>query len=345
VVYYILKGALEAEETAKDCHVYSAFCRPCARGFVYVEAMSPLEAALICRRSVFYRGGITVVSLEDAVALLGCPLPCLRPEHRWVRIKRGVYAGDLAYLLSSLQETVFRKSNPKACIWIIPRMPEEDDPSEKSLKRKHSNIGTDVLRPPAKKFDPAAVKQRHGLRRISDSKWKFGDKVFINGFLELEIPHLSLNFVDATPTRSELQTWAALDNEHMDDSLSDYIKQSLLDLCADFWPGDRIKVVGSNHRGAYGKVKKVTDEGVLVLLDSAEEHLAHRSDICKFFEPGNFVQIISGPYEGSSGWVVHIEPSEVTQAFVSESGTNQEVSPLPTTAASSIHSLFSWHAQ
>lgn len=317
----------------QNCRVYSAICRPCVRGFVYVEAASPSDAVLICCKSIFYRGGVTVVSLEDAVALLGNQLPSLRAGQRWVRVKRGIYAGDLAYLLSPMEGTVLQTSKAKVPAWIIPRISEgiyEDGPPQQLLKRKHSNIAEDIRRPPAKIFDPEAVKQRRSLRKINDSEWVLRNQVFINGFLEMKIPNLSLNFADTTPTRSELQTWAALDNGNMDHSLRDCIKQSLLDLCAEFWVGDRVKVISPEHQGEDGKVQRVTDEGVLVQLKSTEELLARPTDLRRVFEAGDFVQIISGAHEGSSGWIVHMEPSAVAQAFLSELGTDREVSGLLT---------------
>lgn len=306
-----------------------------------MEAASPSDAVLICCKSIFYRGGVTVVSLEDAVALLGSRLPSLRAEQRWVRIKRGAYAGDLAYLLSPMEGTVSQTSK-EVQAWVIPRISGEiykDGPLPKLLKRKHSSIVEDTRRPPAKMFDPEAVKQRRGLRKINDSEWVLRNQVFINGFLEIKIPDLSLNFADATPTRSELQAWAALDNGYMDHSLRDCIKQSLLDLCAEFWVGDRVKVISPEHQGEDGKVKRVTDEGVLVLLKSTEELLARPTDLRRVFEAGDFVQIVSGAHEGSSGWIVHVEPSAVAQAFLSELGTDREVSGLLTHHSSTSKSI------
>jgi ribosomal protein L24 len=361
VVLYIFQQAIRTE----DCRVYSAINRPCVRGYVYVEAMAPSDAALICRGSLFYRGEITVVSIDDAVAILGYQVPSSRPEEQcWVRIKRGIYTGDLAFLLSS-QKTAFHASKlaarirntasesskaKTARIWVIPRIREEnfaEDHEKKPLKRKRSNVTNASHRPPARLFDPAAIKQRRNLKKISDSKWQWKNQIFVNGLLELQISDLSLNFMDATPTQSELQAWAATtpENDHRDDLLTHCIKKTLFALNAELWVGDRVEVLCPNYNGSRGRVKGVTEHAVtVVLIEPPEEFLARPADLRRVFEIGDFVRITSGTHEGSCGWIVQLKPTEITRVFLSELGTNREViSFLPSQQTQQIDSHVSWN--
>jgi hypothetical protein len=74
------------------------------------------------------------------------------------------------------------------------------------------------------------------------------------------------------------------------------------------------------------------------LENGAEKKCFCLVDLCKFFKIGDFVQIVSGTYKGSHGWVVGLNSKVLV--FVLELGTNQEVSGLLITA--DIENLFSF---
>ena len=97
-VWYILR---HIQSLGSQSLVKSAFARSMAPGSIFVEASSISTVRDICDGFVGYRRRLTItpVNMDDAMMLLEHqPSDLMLREDSWVRIKRGAYAGDLAYL-------------------------------------------------------------------------------------------------------------------------------------------------------------------------------------------------------------------------------------------------------
>jgi len=143
VVYFIMQDMVERLASSRDDlpGVKSAFARPAIRGFVYVEAPCYNDVRLVCERAHGYRGDIQLVSIDDAEAALTLKLSDfdVRKES-WVRLARGTYKGDLAFL-QNLQSPHHddKHKNAKAVVTlkVIPRIRYFDESVPLiSLKRK-----------------------------------------------------------------------------------------------------------------------------------------------------------------------------------------------------------------
>src|SRR6266436_6357407 len=112
-VFYVVQHIAKMEERGQTSQVRSAFTTAMTPGSIFVEAPFASDVKLACEDFAGYQGrfkNISVLSMNDAVSLL-----CHRPpdlgirDGSWVRIRRGEYAKDLAYLYC-LEDDVERKS-------------------------------------------------------------------------------------------------------------------------------------------------------------------------------------------------------------------------------------------
>jgi len=307
------------EERGQTSQVRSAFTTAMTPGSIFVEAPFASDVKLACEDFAGYQGrfkNISVLSMNDAVSLL-----CHRPpdlgirDGSWVRIRRGEYAKDLAYLYC-LEDDMERKSQRTrgiACVRLIPRL---------HMKRKRG-----AARPTKKFFDPDLWYHSNiPVQPIMDvpGRWKFRGAFYQGGLLELRVPVNALNLGIATPSRSELQLWATCP----DQSIAKTAQHSLKILAEEFWVDDRVEVMKGDQLGRLGIVRRVDEKELSVLLrteclsyEAAQELKVNFIEIAiepshvrKFFEVGDYVVAVSDEDEELSGFVVAVDlMDEVSQ--------------------------------
>jgi hypothetical protein len=189
---------------------------------VYVEAKSPDNVRRVCQHSTLISNKFDIADPRDVLALLGHRSPDFKlGKFPWVHVKRGLYKGDLGYLVSCDHG----RPDPHVLVLVIPRIspdvlhPASDEdldrkpvqskspPDPQSEKRKRQ---VKIPRPPARYFDPIFSKatwEHVGARRLSrrlkylkDDRWKFQNQTYVHGLLELKISPHSLNFTPTIPT-------------------------------------------------------------------------------------------------------------------------------------------------
>ena len=111
--------------------VTSAIFQPSIPGSIYVEVPSALHVRLACGSFHGTKEPVELVSLDDAAAIMTCGVGRqLLDAHSWVRIRWGLYTGDLAFIRSITEfvpdgkdEDVFPSTI--VTINLIPRIPLE----------------------------------------------------------------------------------------------------------------------------------------------------------------------------------------------------------------------------
>jgi transcription elongation factor SPT5 len=325
--------------------VKSAFARPAIRGFVYVEASFYNDVKLVCERAHGYRGDIQLVSIDDAEAALTLkPFDFSVEKGSWVRLARGTYKGDLAFV-QDLRPSHYdgKHKNAKAIVVlkVIPRIRYFDESVLLlSVKRKRD------ARPTAALFDPVrwqngvdkvkAVHVRDGLtdstqvklpklpklRKLQGAEaagevWKLHDNIFKNGLREMEVPINALNFRPTIPFYSELRLWI----QCLDPIVQNSVKRHLRS-CNHIWIGDRIRVTrGDVHLDRQGTVQSVDEEEVSVFLCpwakagrqalAAEEATIPIVDVQKIFFEGDFVEVMENGVASKTGWVVNVDGKKI----------------------------------
>jgi hypothetical protein len=323
------------DETSK---VYSVIFQSFLPGSIYVEAPSAKHVMLACNH--FH--GVTrrepeLVSVIDAAAVLRCGMsqPSLK-ANSWVRIRRGIYSGDLAFVRQIIEvpgqnDDNFLTSSTIVTVNLLPRISLE--PLTKQSKRKRTahtiNLQPINLRPEAEFFDGYAtsrlpVTDCKRVTRDQDGKkqedmWRFKKNTFRNGLLEKPVIMTSLNFEQVSPTREELGKWL----ESRDEDVVRTAKETIGKLRSDLRPGDRVKVTQGWAQGRRGEVQSIEGEEVTVTDDGfAPLATLPIKALQKYFVVGDIVSVVSGSEVGVSGWCIEAKEGAV---LVSEHGTQREV--------------------
>lgn len=304
--------------------IYSVLARSTIPGFVYVEARSLADVQKLCHTIPFAHGKISVADPQDVLAVLGHRSPSFElGRYPWVRVKRGLYRGDLGYVVDC--DTGGRM--PSLNILIIPRISPAilhpvSDEEHKLVQSKVKDVQGSQLdkrkravassRPHAHLFDPIVTKATWGhvganrltqrLKSLKDDEWKFTGKTYLHGLLKMGVPLHSLNFAPAHPTRAELQLWRSFGYKLIhEDCVS-----SLQQLDEELWVDDKVELLGA-HLGQIGKVMHLDDGIATVFIMGKEgEETADVpiKELRKHFTLHDFVNVTSGMHEGKSGWVL-----------------------------------------
>jgi len=319
------------------------------------------DVRVACEGFIGYRGrtqDIVLTSVDDAITLLKhSPLQLELCESSWVRIKRGDYKEDLAYLdqlvlLSPGEEA--HRTRGTACVRLIPRISNEPrspigktrgkakyvsgearpSGAERSLKRKYW-IGS-VLRPSQRLFNPLVWSEEAVERPHQPGTWVFRDALYKDGLLDMHVPINPLNLTPATPSRNELLLWT----ECEDKTISGFAMYSQKRLVEEFWENDRVEVIKGDRHGTVGIVQSVNGKTLLILIwgDVLNGDAPHSSSsleieiqtfsVRKVFRVADYVEAIPEGENPRRGFVVGISQENELRDIVTilEHGCENEVS-------------------
>ncbi|GAB5362181.1 hypothetical protein AAMO2058_000776200 [Amorphochlora amoebiformis] len=296
--------------------ILSCFTTPASKGFIYIEAwkedavrhaldnIGQYRIQLYKSQLVPINEMVHAVSIKETVHKLRVK--------QWVRLKSGIYKGDLAQIYKVEEETV---------VWVkvIPRI----DFVAAQTGEKRSRPGA---RPQAALLD-RAMREKHGLddnsgeveRRQEDGKfitvWKnkrFND----SGFLLKRCRVTTLQIDAVNPSLEEIERFKSKDDEDDGEEATGF---SLNSKTIRFQKSDRVRVLDGDLKGLTGKVVTVIDNQVTVFPDHEKltEPLDFNSnELAKYFENGNHVKITRGKHQGESGHVVHVdEKDDIVSVF------------------------------
>ncbi|RAL37239.1 hypothetical protein DM860_004161 [Cuscuta australis] len=217
----------------------------------------------------------------------------------WVRMKAGTYKGDLAKVvdIDNVEHRVMVK--------LILRI---------DLKALASNLqGKEVLKksvvtPPARLMNVNEARELYvcmdRTRDLSNGDYYdvIGGMLFKDGFLYKKVSIRSLSTLNVQPTFDEFDKF-----RHGDHMLSLSAKRKRR--C--FMKGERVIVVVGDLKILKGTVERV-EQDHMVHIKPDEKGLPktlaiNDQNICKCFEVGNYVKVVSGAAEGETGLVLSIE--------------------------------------
>lgn len=270
--------------------IRSAFYRDSIACHVYVEADSVVAVSSVLDRipgvASTKKGAyaIDLIDLHDRILLLDTGIFDGRlpvSEHSWVRVRGGLYKGDLA-LIHHIE-----KATLMCGVYLVPRL---------SLGRKRRRG-----RPPKSLFNEELARNTCGAASVE----KHNDIIIFRGdtyqyrFLRASIHIASLltkginvHEDELDFFRQEIKLWTKVDT-----------------FISPIKVGDRVRVVSGALIGRVGNIVSMT--GVTVKLGHADEPRAGTKDVLikdvqKDFTLGDFVQIIHGHDRGISGFVVQL---------------------------------------
>ena len=287
-IIYLLQRA------TSDHRIRSAFTRGSVRGSIYIEGSLDANLILLLNSTpgiIRKQSGVVHQSIDpsDWVNLLTMQDPTTVVKARqWIRVRSGVYQGDLGFL-TDVEPWGVR-------VLVVPRIKTPAEAAAGNpLKRKRT-----AIRPEPSLFDPATFSslfQRQAKLQRSGIYTSRG-RVFDHGLLRLnlDLHSISLNITGA-PSRI-LGLFKLASHPSVAGSVFPPPEEWI------FEEGERVTVCSSHKDGTIVSVKSTHLE-VELATDEGIEAVSWYN-VRKAFSSGAFVSVTSGPSRGKMGWVERI---------------------------------------
>ena len=329
IVFSITKRIMDQQETPHPLNIISVLERGSSKmpGYVYIEArrradvLQALEGVMGIRssRPVFR------VEIEEMPDLLRATKTKQLEPGMYVRVKRGLYQGDLA------QVDEVDSNGVDVVLRVVPRLDygaNEDQGAAPNAVQKNNRFGfarkNAQNRPPPRLFSDYEAKKRHSRFLTQQSSYNsrefsyLGDQ-YVGGFLIKTMKNSHLITENVNPTLEEVARFSAGAEdgaENLDlNALAATLKTG--QAAAAFVPGDSIEIYQGEQRGVVGKIDKVQED--IVTLKVTEGELngqvidAHVKTLRKRFRAGDHVRVVgSSKYADESGMVVRVKDDRVT---------------------------------
>ncbi|KAI9323900.1 hypothetical protein BX666DRAFT_2038802 [Dichotomocladium elegans] len=312
IILGMMKRYFDRQYSDMPLETFSAFARESLKGYVYIEArrLAHVQQAIANIPNIF-QSSLMLVPIKDMIDSINIQKKETEiPIGGWVRVKRGVYTGDLGKVLE------ISDSQDSAVIKLIPRLALE--PQEEDLDRKRKK-GSSMLRPPQRFFNPERLGKRHmASLQKKGPYWVLGTDSFRDGYLEKNMKISSLQIEDVSPSLEEITKFIGDSaGEDGDRGLDAASLQAVNDAQASslLQTGDTVEVIEGDMIHSVGTIDSVNDTSVAVNVNvggvSKRVTLPARQ-IRKKFNAGDHVKVIHGLRKDESGMIVKVEGNVVT---------------------------------
>lgn len=254
---------------------------------MYIEAKhaTHLAPALLAIPGVARRRGslvVKLVELSDRPLLLNMSLQGSTPPFSagsWVRIKDGLYKGDLG-----LVRDVDPCDRELFSVMLVPRLH-----MTKSKKRKRGD------RPSKALFDRVGIESifGEGSVKIRNQFQVFRKNFFCSGLVEKTFHPTRLSPETSHASPDELDPFRGC--EYWTDAGH---------LLRPIRAGDRILVMTGSLQGCSGNVVEVNETTLRFKGEGGVVHEVRRAEVRKHFVRGDFVEVVEGPDQGARGFIV-----------------------------------------
>ncbi|GER47850.1 transcription elongation factor SPT5 [Striga asiatica] len=278
------------------------------KNYIYIEAdkEAHVREAVKGMRNI-YPSKIMLVPIKEMTDVLSVESKAIDiSRDTWVRMKIGIYKGDLAKVVD------VDNVRQRATVKLIPRIDLQ------ALANKLE--GRDVPKkkaftPPARLMNIDEARELHIRveRRRDPSTGDYFEKIegmmFKDGFLYKNVSLKSLSTQNVQPTFDELEKFRH-SGEGGDGDMAGLSTLFANRKKGHFMKGDRVIVVKGDLRNLEGWVEKVEEDTVHIKPNEKglPKTLAiNDKELCKYFEPGNHVKVVSGASDGATGMVVSVE--------------------------------------
>ncbi|KAK7282647.1 hypothetical protein RIF29_11587 [Crotalaria pallida] len=296
---YIDKGS--------ELQIRSAIALDHLKNYIYVEADKEAHVREACKglRNIFGQK-ITLVPIREMTDVLSVESKAIDlARDTWVRMKIGTYKGDLAKVVDvdNVRQRVTVKLIPRIDLQALANKLE----GREVVKKK-------AFVPPPRFLNVEEARELH--IRVENRRDAYGERfdaiggmMFKDGFLYKTVSIKSISAQNIKPTFDELEKFRK-PGENGDGDVA-----SLSTLFANrkkghFLKGDAVIVIKGDLKNLKGWVEKVDEDNVHIRpeIKGLPKTLAvNEKELCKYFEPGNHVKVVSGAQEGATGMVVKVE--------------------------------------
>ncbi|KAJ3125912.1 transcription elongation factor spt5 [Nowakowskiella sp. JEL0407] len=296
-----------------NLEIFGVFARDNAPGIIYVEAkkLSHVQTAITNVNLVNSNAKIALVQVGEMVdcVTIRKNVEVIVPGS-WVRLKRGIYAGDLGKVIG------VSGSGEEADVLVLPRLEKQNgDAMDEDKKRKKTTI-----RPKAQRLtdeDIRFYRQRNHPDPNGNIQIHNIGKITPQGFLLKTVKANALDTKDVNPTLEERTEFDA-DGVDAKDVAVGTVQE-------EFEVGDRVEIMKGELTGLTGSLSRIM-ENVVELIPDDKFNLGLTKvsvkDIKKKFEPGNHVRVLRGMFRDEQGMIVNIKNNIVT---LLSDGTHKEI--------------------
>lgn len=315
-----------------------AFMQACTTTSVHVSAYLP-------RRVYIYTSLLTFIyNIRRRYGLGSNPVPIdeyqaqaiLRPQLReeireggCIRILKGLYKGDLGYVLKKQcdQDVVKIALVPRLSLEPPKPRPCPGNAQQKGKGTKRKNVSSKkVLRPPPVPFNPDEARAIYGESSVVlvdvEGCYRFqpegakGGQTFEKGLLIYDVYASGAMAAEPRPLRDELVPFVEsyIDPKRLNHRLA--IKSLGI--------GDRVAIMQRDLYEVSGILLDIQIEQGVASVEIANGNLPISTvavkveDICRDPRPGDHVRAIAGRDKGSYGIVTQVIPSESLVSFVDQ---------------------------
>ncbi|KAL5225364.1 hypothetical protein ABZP36_012003 [Zizania latifolia] len=293
----------------QDLQIKSVVALDHLKNYIYVEAEKEAHVKEACKglRNIYGSAKITLVPIKEMADVLSVESKSVDlSRDAWVRMKLGIYKGDLAKVVD------VDNVRQRVTVKLIPRI---DLQALASKLEGREVVKKKAFVAPPRFFNIDEAREMHirvERRRDKDSGEYFemiDGLMFKDGFLYKTVSIKSISTQNIQPSFDELEKF----RKPGDDMNGDM--PGLSTLFANrkkghFMKGDAVIVIKGDLKNLEGWVEKVEDETVHIrpkISDLPKTLAFNEKELCKYFKPGDHVKVVSGVQEGATGMVVKVE--------------------------------------
>ncbi|GJT46690.1 putative transcription elongation factor SPT5 homolog 1 [Tanacetum coccineum] len=307
-------------DKAAEMQIRSAIALDHLKNYIYIEADKEAHVREACKgmRNIFTGSKILLVPIKEMTDVLSVESKAIDiSRDTWVRMKIGTYKGDLAKVVDvdNVRQRVTVKLIPRIDLQALANKLEGREVQKKK-----------TFTPPPRFMNVDEAREMHirvERRRdpmTGDYFENINGMMFKDGFLYKTVSMKSISAQNIQPSFDELEKFRQ-PNENGDGDIA-----SLSTLFANrkkghFMKGDRVIIIKGDLKNLKGWVEKVEESTVHIKpnatdlpvkstwpgLKHTETLAVSERELCKYFEPGNHVKVVSGAQEGVTGMVITVE--------------------------------------
>ncbi|XP_046987782.1 transcription elongation factor SPT5 [Schistocerca americana] len=309
----LMRKFIAYQFTNEPLQIKSVVAPEHVKGYIYIEAYKQphVKAAIQnvgnLRMGQWQQQMVPIKEMTDVLRVVKEQIG-LKPK-QWVRLKRSIYRDDIAQVdyVDLAQNQVHLKLLPRIDYTRLRGALRTSQPDNDSAKRKKK------VRPPAKPFDPEAIRAIGG-EVTSDGDFLIfeGNRYSRKGFLYKNFTMSAIVADGVKPTLSELEKFEEAP-EGIDIELPTTASKDDA-TTHSFSTGDNVEVCEGELMNLQGKILTIDGNMITVMpkheaLTEPLEFLA--SELRKYFRMGDHVKVIAGRYEGDTGLIVRVEENRV----------------------------------
>ncbi|XP_010530229.1 PREDICTED: putative transcription elongation factor SPT5 homolog 1 isoform X1 [Tarenaya hassleriana] len=296
-------------DRGSDLQIRSVIALDHLKNYIYVEAdkEAHVKEAIKGMRNIFHSQKILLVPIREMADVLSVESKAIDlSRDTWVRMKIGTYKGDLAKVVDvdNVRQRVTVKLIPRVDMQALANKLEGREVVKKKAfvpPPRFMNIdeARELHIPVERRRDPITGEYFENI----------GGMQFKDGFLYKTVSMKSITAQNITPSFDELEKF----NKPSENGESNIA--SLSTLFANrkkghFMKGDAVIVIRGDLKNLKGWVEKVDEENVHIkpeMKGLPKTVALNERDLCKYFEPGNHVKVVSGTHEGTTGMVIKVD--------------------------------------